>query len=1006
MNINDAYAHIVRFELLETLAPVVPGSPMAIPDGTGQALSAHAFGGPLAVLYVVEGPEASTYVTEVMRMEAGLSPEALRAVGITNLERRSTGIRFKRTGGRLAATGAGIHTASLLLSTHLWNREDLRNFMPNGPVAAIGARDTLVVCDSGSRSDVAALEEAADVAWSLGSDRDRLTTTLFARAGDATWRPLVKQPPQALAPLDPVAAPPEPTLQQPPIEPEPSATELPQIDDSLLIDLGPIPPSMGLPADEPTLRPVPPITGPEDLPPLDVAAPHFDTTETVQSTAPEQAFYEASDYAQSPETEANPTEDPEPDDPRPTPHPLDVETRRRKRNTAVCYTVLASLSAVLVILGVVAPPEVAVFQVVAFGVAAFAFGANAFESQEHLTHDPMLDGDATPLPTPQGVIAFYALSALAVVSMSAFDWHSIPDRTFSGFERGNGYYTSTFGALLGLGVAIGLTWSDLRRPWDTALHGIAMACGTVFIIVAMAGTAGFGMTAPRLTVLAFGVLTVIVSTWTLRHRHPEVDDRRSVRVGLITGAGFAMTTAPFISWGGGTFLVNYVPGRSIGGVDGTLTMWAGIALVFASLAYFFAFRLDDPKSWRSYIRLVAVLSVIGFVGVLSRGLSVPHPGRTFAALACGAALSLAAGAEPVDVSPQLRNARGRLLTTTVVCILAVISGSLFAAAGNLKPIWNQFRDHDDMLLAALLASIALACALAVRESLRSNSLGLSVATVPFAGLSALMLLPIGGEASAIGMSVGLVFGGFAIACGLAARSEVFLEPLSEQLVDARLIILERWPFILAAGVGAFVYERWIHQLLFTLPTSPDGVPRGEALAALNGYHALTTAIAIGVAAVAVSRLRSLGPTILFATGAALLYSELTTIAYSTLFFADLEFGSNRAVMALLITGYAALFAIGRRPAALLGLMTATIAPLMFFILIVDAVVMWLKSLDNTPTTLIGLLYSSFDLVHYIALAACFAGFPVRRSGDSLARPGEDGDNDGAASDHTQLVGAS
>ena len=97
MNINDAYAHIVRFELLETLAPVVPGSPMAIPDGTGQALSAHAFGGPLAVLYVVEGPEASTYVTEVMRMEAGLSPEALRAVGITNLERRSTGIRSPRS---------------------------------------------------------------------------------------------------------------------------------------------------------------------------------------------------------------------------------------------------------------------------------------------------------------------------------------------------------------------------------------------------------------------------------------------------------------------------------------------------------------------------------------------------------------------------------------------------------------------------------------------------------------------------------------------------------------------------------------------------------------------------------------------------------------------------------------------------------------------------------------------------------------------------------------------
>ncbi len=136
-------------------------------------------GNGLWVVYLVEADEGLVYVQNHHLQDAGMTVPALHEIGIVNLMQRSDDkATFKKYGPAFAAQLDGMFEASLILRDDLWD-EMMAHLAPNGFVAGLPARDTLIVCDAKSTDAIASLKKLASDVFAEG--RHALTPNLYRR---------------------------------------------------------------------------------------------------------------------------------------------------------------------------------------------------------------------------------------------------------------------------------------------------------------------------------------------------------------------------------------------------------------------------------------------------------------------------------------------------------------------------------------------------------------------------------------------------------------------------------------------------------------------------------------------------------------------------------------------------------------------------------------------------------------------------------------------------------
>jgi uncharacterized protein YtpQ (UPF0354 family) len=117
--------------------------------------------------------------------ESGLSADELLSIGIENLGRIAEDIKITQNDGLLYFTGSGDFEASLLLVSEIWS-EWLAEYCPNGYVAAIPARDILVVADTLDASGIGKLVSIIERIW---PDGDHLLSNSLYHLNDRKWVP-------------------------------------------------------------------------------------------------------------------------------------------------------------------------------------------------------------------------------------------------------------------------------------------------------------------------------------------------------------------------------------------------------------------------------------------------------------------------------------------------------------------------------------------------------------------------------------------------------------------------------------------------------------------------------------------------------------------------------------------------------------------------------------------------------------------------------------------------
>ncbi len=154
----------------------------------GGSLATHFFSPGLVVAYTVEQNGRRRFVTESMRIAAGVEPDVLLQRGRLNLGAGLRDLSFNERQNQLEVGGYGSLTASLVLVDEIWESDAFMKRFPTAPVVAIGTVDMLLVCDRASPYGLREIRRAArEAARSNGQER-ALTEQLLVRDRDSqTW---------------------------------------------------------------------------------------------------------------------------------------------------------------------------------------------------------------------------------------------------------------------------------------------------------------------------------------------------------------------------------------------------------------------------------------------------------------------------------------------------------------------------------------------------------------------------------------------------------------------------------------------------------------------------------------------------------------------------------------------------------------------------------------------------------------------------------------------------
>lgn len=183
--VQSSTAYLKRIESDQRSAAAA-GTFLSLAAGDSATLPVRLFSHEAAVFYVYDDGSNFTYVTDEMRVEADLSPEELHEVGLANLARRFSDMELHQGSGMLVVTGDGNFEASMLLLDSLWDQLAGQHF-PNGPVAALPARDVLGLCDSQSDA-ISQLRATAEKMWKENAEH-LLARDLYRRQPDGSWEP-------------------------------------------------------------------------------------------------------------------------------------------------------------------------------------------------------------------------------------------------------------------------------------------------------------------------------------------------------------------------------------------------------------------------------------------------------------------------------------------------------------------------------------------------------------------------------------------------------------------------------------------------------------------------------------------------------------------------------------------------------------------------------------------------------------------------------------------------
>jgi uncharacterized protein YtpQ (UPF0354 family) len=137
-------------------------------------------GNGLYVVYLVDTDGGLVYVQNRDFSESSMTPDAMFEIGLRNLvERSNDNARLQQYGPIFGVFFDGVFEASLILRDDLWDKMFTR-LAPNGFVAALPARDTLAVCDAGSKEGIERLRAMNQRAFTEGKQH-LLTQDLYRR---------------------------------------------------------------------------------------------------------------------------------------------------------------------------------------------------------------------------------------------------------------------------------------------------------------------------------------------------------------------------------------------------------------------------------------------------------------------------------------------------------------------------------------------------------------------------------------------------------------------------------------------------------------------------------------------------------------------------------------------------------------------------------------------------------------------------------------------------------
>jgi uncharacterized protein YtpQ (UPF0354 family) len=117
--------------------------------------------------------------------ESQLNADELLAIGRDNLRKIADNIKITLHEGLLYFSGNGDFEASLLLVSEIWT-DWLAEYCPNGYVAAIPARDILVVSD---KYDALGIEKLISIIERIWPDGDHLLSNSLYHFNDEKWLP-------------------------------------------------------------------------------------------------------------------------------------------------------------------------------------------------------------------------------------------------------------------------------------------------------------------------------------------------------------------------------------------------------------------------------------------------------------------------------------------------------------------------------------------------------------------------------------------------------------------------------------------------------------------------------------------------------------------------------------------------------------------------------------------------------------------------------------------------
>ena len=141
------------------------------------------FADDFSIFFLADAGEYFEMVQNKHLEDAGISKEALLDIGKDNLGAIAHNITITENNGVLYFTGSGNFEASLLLVSEIWD-DWLKEYCPNGYVAAIPARDILIVTERGNSEGIDKLISTVNKIW---PDGDHLLTKSLFHYKNCNW---------------------------------------------------------------------------------------------------------------------------------------------------------------------------------------------------------------------------------------------------------------------------------------------------------------------------------------------------------------------------------------------------------------------------------------------------------------------------------------------------------------------------------------------------------------------------------------------------------------------------------------------------------------------------------------------------------------------------------------------------------------------------------------------------------------------------------------------------